>query len=124
MAHFAELDENNVVLRIIVVSNDECRDDSGNESEAIGASFCNRLLGGVWKQTSYNGRIRKNYAGIGFIYDEAKDAFIEPQPFPSWALNTTTCQWEPPSPFPLDGGAYIWDEPTLSWVSVESVSQP
>lgn len=119
MAHFAELDENNIVLRVIVVGDDDCKDGSGNESEAVGAAFCNRLLGGVWKQTSYNARIRKNYAGIGFTYDSARDAFIAPQPFPSWKLNETTACWESPVPYPANGGVYMWDEETLSWVAVE-----
>ena len=119
MAHFAELDENNIVLRVIVVGDDDCKDGSGNESEAVGAAFCNRLLGGVWKQTSYNARIRKNYAGIGFTYDSARDAFIAPQPFPSWKLNETTARWESPVPYPTNGGVYVWDEETLSWVAVE-----
>jgi len=78
MAHFAELDENNVVIRVIVVANDELIDENGYESEAKGVAFCESLLGGNWKQTSYNGNFRKNYAGIGHIYDATEDAFIEP----------------------------------------------
>ena len=116
MAHFAELDENNIVLRVIVVGDDDCKDSEGNENEEIGAAFCRNLLGGVWKQTSYNGRIRKNYAGIGYVYDETRDAFIAPQPFPSWALNELTAQWTPPTPYPDDGNSYLWDENALSWV--------
>jgi hypothetical protein len=123
MAHFAELDENNIVLRVIVVGDGDCKDDGGDESETVGAAFCNCLFGGVWKQTSYNARIRKNYAGIGYVYDEALDAFIPPQPFLSWSLNTDTCQWEAPSPYPVDGGAYFWNEPTLSWALIEDVLQ-
>ena len=118
MAHFAELDENNIVLRVIVVGDDDCKDSRGNESEAVGAAFCNRLLGGVWKQTSYNARIRKNYAGIGFAYDEARDAFIPPQPFTSWKLNETIANWEPPIPYPTDDKLYTWSEESLSWVPV------
>ena len=118
MAHFAEIDGNNIVLRVIVVGDDDCKDGSGNESEAVGAAFCNRLLGGVWKQTSYNARIRKNYAGMGFTYDEALDAFIPPQPFPSWKLNETVANWEPPVPYPTDDKLYMWSEENLSWVPV------
>jgi len=118
MAHFAELDENNTVLRVIVVGDDDCKDSRGNESEAVGAAFCTRLLGGVWKQTSYNARIRKNYAGIGFAYDEARDAFIPPQPFTSWKLNETTANWEAPISYPDDGRLYVWSEESLSWVPV------
>jgi hypothetical protein len=87
MAHFAELDANNVVLRVIVVGNPDTADANGVEKEYIGAAFCERLLGGTWKQTSYNGNIRKNYAGIGYTYDAGLDAFITPQPYPSWALD-------------------------------------
>jgi hypothetical protein len=119
MVHFAELDENNIVLRVIVVGDDDCKDGSGNESEAVGAAFCNRLLSGIWKQTSYTSRIRKNYAGMGFTYDEGRDAFIPPQPFPSWTLNETTAYWESPVPYPTNGGVYMWDEEVLSWAVVE-----
>jgi hypothetical protein len=79
MAHFAEIGLNNTVLRVIVVSDDDCKDQYGNESEIIGAKFCHDLFGGVWLQTSYSGRIRKNYAGIGFTYDSKLDAFIAPE---------------------------------------------
>jgi len=118
MAHFAELDENNIVLRVIVVGDDDCKDGDGNEREEIGAAFCVNLLGGVWKQTSYNARIRKNYAGIGFAYDEARDAFIPPQPFTSWKLNEMTANWEAPVSYPDDGKLYIWSEESLSWAPV------
>jgi len=116
MAHFVELDANNVVLRIIVVANADTADVSGAEKEEIGAAFCERLLGGTWKQTSYNGNIRKNYAGIGFTYDADRDAFIPPQPYPSWVINEQTCIWEAPVPYPNDGKRYNWDENTLSWI--------
>jgi hypothetical protein len=120
MAHFAEIDENNVVLRVIVVANKDTADASGNESEAIGVAFCQRLLGGNWKQTSYNGNIRKNYAGIGYTYNAAIDAFVPPKPYPSWVLNNDTAQWEPPVPMPTDGAMYTWDEASQSWVQVPS----
>ena len=118
MAHFAELDENNVVKRVIVVDNKDTADANGNEVESIGVAFCQKLLGGNWKQTSYNGNIRKNYAGIGYLFEAARDAFIPPQPFPSWTLNDDTCLWDPPVPYPNDGEMYEWDEDTQSWSPV------
>ena len=118
MAHFAELDENNVVLRVIVVNNNETIDVDGVEKEAIGVAFCEKLLGGTWKQTSYNGNIRKNYAGIGYTYDAQKDAFIPPKPYNSWVLDENTCRWEAPVPYPQDGKRYLWDEATLTWIEI------
>ena len=109
MAHFAELDSNNTVLRVIVVSDD---------NEAEGENYCHDLLGGNWKQTSYNNNIRKNFAGIGFTYDTAKDAFIPPQPYVSWTLDETTCQWKPPVDYPSDGKVYKWKE-GLTWQAGE-----
>ena len=119
MAHFAQLDDNNVVTQVIVVANEEILLD-GVETEAKGVIFCKSLFGEdtKWKQTSYNGNIRKNYAGIGFSYDAGRDAFIAPQPFPSWTLNEDTCQWQPPTPMPTEG-LWQWDEATLSWIEVE-----
>lgn len=93
MAHFAKLDESNIVTEVIVVHNNELL-DNGVESEAKGIAFCQSLFGGNWKQTSYNGNIRKNYAGIGFSYDEQRDAFIPPKPEGDWILNEDTCLWE------------------------------
>ena len=115
MAHFAEIGEDNIVLRVIVVDNKDTSDTDGNEVESIGAEFCRNLLGGTWKQTSYNANFRKNYAGIGYKFDSQRDAFIPPQPFDSWVLNETTCRWEAPVAYPTDGTFYIWDEPTQSW---------
>ena len=115
MAHFAQLDENNVVTQVIVVANEELMED-GVESEAKGIAFCQSLFGGNWKQTSYNGNIRKNYAGIGHTYREDIDAFVPPQPYPSWALNDKA-QWEAPTPMPQDG-RYTWNEATQSWEAV------
>lgn len=117
MAHFVELDEKNVVLRGIVVSNADTADVSGAEKEEIGVAFCNRLLGGTWKQTSYNGNIRKRYAGIGYTYVTLLDAFVAPQPYPSWYLDKNT-DWQAPVLMPTDGKRYAWDEPSLSWVEV------
>ena len=128
MAHFAELDENNIVLRVIVVSDDDAIN---------GEVFCNNLLDGNWKQTSYNTHggvhyapdsqipddgvaLRKNYASKGYVFDEVRDAFMTPQPYPSWTLDEDTCWWEPPIPKPSDdsGGYYEWDEPTVNWVYI------
>jgi hypothetical protein len=122
MAHFAQLDENNVVIQVIVVDNKDTSDAFGVEKEHIGAAFCERLFGGTWKQTSYNGNMRKNYAGIGYTYDAELDAFVPPTPYPSWVLNTETAQWESPVPIPEDAFTgnppkrYYWDEETTSWV--------
>jgi hypothetical protein len=118
MAHFAKLDENNVVTQVIVVANSDTADASGVEKEYIGAAFCERLFGGTWKQTSYNGNIRKNYAGIGFTYDATIDAFVPPKPYPSWLLDTNTAQWQAPVPYPNDGKFYNWDEVSQTWVEV------
>lgn len=123
MAHFAQLDENNVVTQLIVVSNNDCILD-GQENETIGVLFCKSLFGQNtrWKQTSYNGSIRKNYAGIGYKYDVERDAFIPPKPFASWLLNDDTCQWEAPLQYPNDGKPYKWDEPSLSWQEINTLS--
>jgi hypothetical protein len=123
MAHFAQIDETNTVVQVLVVSNDQ---------EHRGQDFlANDLgLGGTWIQTSYNTKggvhtgsgtpLRKNYAGIGYKYDPVRDAFIPPQPFPSWVLNEITCWWEPPVPYPPSYSpfTYVWDESTTSWKSV------
>jgi hypothetical protein len=118
MAHFAELDQNNVVLRVIVVDNRDTSTPDGTEVESIGVAFCQRLFGGNWVKTSYNGNIRKNYAGIGHTYDSGIDAFIPPKPFPSWVLNQTTAQWEAPVAMPTDGKKYSWDEDVTDWVEI------
>ncbi len=132
MAHFAELDNNNVVLRVIVVSNDDCKDSDGNESETVGIAFCQSLFGSdtYWVQTSYNNNIRYRYAGIGSTYDQDNDVFILPQPYPSWILNTDTWDWDAPVLKPDDAGfhedtntfiAYFWNEETISWDKEETV---
>lgn len=118
MAHFAELDANNIVIRVIVVANSDCLDQDGNENEAIGALYCHRLFGGRWIQTSYNGNIRGHFAGVGWPYDPRLDAFIPPKPYPSWIFNETTLNWEAPIPYPQDGNTYWWDETTGHWVIV------
>ena len=111
MAHFAKLGVGNKVLKVEVVSNDIAT------TEKAGEEFLQNLYGSrdVWKQTSYNGNIRKNFAGIGYIYDQTRDAFIEPQPYDSWTLNETTCLWEAPVCKPDDGKKYEWNETTQTW---------
>ena len=116
MAHFAEIGLNNTVTRVIVVNDNECKDQFGNESETIGAKFCYDLFGGVWLQTSYNGNMRKNFASIGFTYDSTRNAFVPPKPFESWVLDEETCSWKSIIPMPTDGKMYSWDESTTSWV--------
>lgn len=115
MAHFAELDSSNVVLRVIVVATEDNSDANGVEKEYIGAAFCERLLGGRWLQTSYNGNIRKNFASIGGTYDEQRNAFIGIKPYPSWVLDEDTCKWN--SPVPQPEGLYKWDESTQTWTA-------
>lgn len=121
MAHFAELDENNVVQRVIVVANKDTADANGVEKEHIGAAFCESLLGGTWVQTSYNGNFRKHYAGVGYTYDAARDAFIPPQPYPSWSLDDD-CNWQAPVPKPDDDFMYAWDEASQQWEISEFMS--
>jgi len=108
MAHFAKLDENNNVIDVIVVA---------DEHEAYGEQWCQEWSGyPYWKQTSYNDRIRKNYASIGGVYDPVRDAFITPKPYPSWVLDETTCRWEAPVPYPNDDHMWLWDEENVQWV--------
>ena len=127
MAHFAKLDQNNVVI-FVTVGRDE---DNGKEAELTART------GDVYKQTSYNTRggvhygqdgepsaeqskaFRKNYAGLGYTYDAGRDAFIPPKPYASWVLNETTCLWDAPVPYPADGKRYTWDEATTSWVETD-----
>lgn len=118
MAHFAQLDVNQVVVTVIVVDNNELIED-GVESEQKGIAFCQNLFPGTqWVQTSYNASFRKNYAGVGFIYDTARDAFVPPKPFASWVLDEQKCVWIPPIKRPDDGKKYKWDENSVSWVEV------
>jgi hypothetical protein len=112
MSHWAELDENNIVLRITVGDNNDPAGDEGHQ-------WLIDNLGGNWIKTSYNGNIRKNYAAIGYTYDEERDAFILPKPYASWILNEETCQWQAPTPMPNDEGIYTWNESTLSWDTAE-----
>jgi len=115
MSHFARIDENNVVTQVVVVANKDTADANGVEKEHIGAAYLEKLLGGTWKQTSYSGKIRKNYAGVGYTYREDIDAFVAPKPYPSWVLDENA-QWQAPVPMPDDGEMYSWDEDTQSWV--------
>lgn len=122
MAHFAELDANNVVLRVVVIGNADTADANGVEKEHIGAAFCERLFGGTWKQTSYNGNMRKRYAGIGYTFNEELDAFVAPKPFPSWVLNNTTAEWEAPVAMPVvEGKRFVWNEATGAWDEAEGL---
>ena len=115
MAHFAEINSEGIVQRVIVVDNKDTLDENGQESEAVGAAFCNNLLGGIWKQTSYNATIRKNYAGIGYKYDEELDSFIPPKPYSKWILNEETAQWEAPVAHPNDEKFYTWNDNKGEW---------
>lgn len=120
MAHFAQLDSDSKVIQVIVVGNPDCLDVNGNESEEVGIAFCQSLFGSdtQWIQTSYNGKFRKNYAGIGYVYDVQRNAFIAPKPYRSWLLNEETCQWEAPIPHPDDEGFYQWDENRNMWINL------
>ena len=118
MAHFAKIGLNNEIISVEVVDNNDLLDSNNNEVESIGIDFLTQLCGwAIWKQTSYNGTFRKNYAGIGYTYDSVRDAFIPPQPFYSWILNEDTCQWESPVPYPDDDKMYNWDEDITNWVA-------
>ena len=122
MAHFAELDENNTVLQVIVVHNNELLDDEGQENEAKGVEFCSTLFGHTnWVQTSYNHSIRKQFAGTGYTYDSESDIFVAPQPYPSWSLDDNS-DWQAPTPMPEDDNMYSWNEETQSWDLVEPVT--
>lgn len=115
MAHFAKLGTGNIIEKVEVVSNDIAT------TEQAGVDFLNNLYNtrDVWKQTSYNGNIRKNYAGVGWKYDQTRDAFIPPKPYNSWTLNESTCQWEAPIAYPNDNNNYKWNEENQSWDLVE-----
>ncbi len=139
MAHFAEIDENSTVIQVIVVSDNDCQDSEQQECEETGIQFCKSLFGEdtKWKQTSYNSFLGKrydpetnlpiegeigfrgNYAGIGYTYNEELDAFLPPQPYPSWILNKETYTWEPPIPYPESEELYIWNEENQEWKTLE-----
>lgn len=121
MAHFAKINKNSGrVERVIVIGNNDCGGGDFPESEAIGQAFIKNVLKdpGTWKQTSYNDNFRVRYAGVGYIYDEEKDAFIPPKPYRSWILNEISLMWNPPIPMPNDGKNYQWDEATVNWIEV------
>lgn len=120
MAHFAQLDENNVVIDILKVNNEDMLDANGQEQEYIGVAFLKNLFGQdiKWVQTSYNGNFRKMYAGLGFLYDEEYDQFVPPRPFSNWILNKPLGEWEAPVPYPTDGKEYFWEESMQSWQEV------
>lgn len=117
MAHFAQIDNNNIVVQVIVVDNQNLIDANGGESEATGIAYIESILGTdmSWVQTSYNGNFRNKYAGIGYYYDQQKDAFISPQPFESWTLDSSGLNWIPPVPYPEDGNVYQWNEKVGYW---------
>lgn len=117
MAHFAQIDTNNIVTTVIKVNDNEILVDE-IEVEQKGIDFCHSLFGGVWVQTSYNGNIRKQYAGIGYTYDADADQFVAPQPFPSWTLDSNN-DWQAPTPKPE--GSFYWDEETLAWVAIPAI---
>jgi hypothetical protein len=114
MAHYAYLDENNIVIAV-TVGKDETELINGLDTETYYAQATSYTV----KRTSYNGNIRKNYAGIGYYFDEARDAFIAPKPYDSWILDEETCRWQAPTPMPEDGKLYGWDEESLSWIESE-----
>ena len=130
MASFAKIGLNNKVIQVLSIHNKELLDSNGIEQEVNGIDFLTKLTGwAIWKQTSYNTianvhklggtPFRKNHAGIGYTYDEDRDAFIPPKPYSSWTLNETTCQWEASTPYPNDGKRYNWNEDTTSWEETE-----
>ena len=121
MAHFVQLNENNIVINGVVVNNEDIIVD-GVESEQAGIDFCANLFGGVWKQTSYNGRFRKNYAGHGYKYDATRDAFIPPIPYEGWTLVEETCLWEPKVRYTDDGKTLAWDKDALTWIEVTTIA--
>ena len=127
MASFAKIGLNGKVIEVLSVNNEVLKDANGVEQEALGIDFLTKLTGwAIWKQTSYNTfkgvhsnngtPLRKNHAGVGYTYDENRDAFIPPKPFEGWILNEDTCLWIPPVPMPKDGYRYEWDNTTLSWL--------
>jgi hypothetical protein len=146
MAIFAKIGLNSKVIEVLSVHNNELKDSNGIEREELGVEFLTKLTGwAIWKQSSYNtfsGKyfnidpitgvttlaqdqskaFRKNHASIGYTYDETRDAFIPPKPYPSWVLNETTCLWTSPVPYPNDGERYTWDESTKNWILVTQSS--
>jgi hypothetical protein len=126
MAHFAQIDENNTVVQVLVVNNDDLGNTAFPESELLGQTFLSNLLPGTtWKQTSYNHNFRFRYAGVGHtFYPDVGEhgGFSPPKPIenPSFVFDSTVCNWVPPIPYPTDGSDYYWDEPTLAWIKIPS----
>ena len=128
MAHFVKIDASNIVIGGVVLDDKDTEDENGNEVESVGAKYLSDGFGGTWKKTSYNtsGNVhrlggtpfRKNYAGIGYTFDEGRDAFYAPKPYPSWTLTEATCQWDAPTAYPDDGKKYEWNEDITSWDEV------
>ena len=119
MATFAKIGLNSKVIESLSVHNDVLKDANGMEQEALGIDFLTKLTGwAIWRQTSYNNNMRKNHAGIGYSYDEERDAFIPPKPYPSWLLDENTCLWDSPIPYPDDGNRYEWNESNQSWDAI------
>ena len=129
MAHFAKLGTGNIVEQVISINNSVITDANGVEQEQLGNDFINKLYNtrDVWKQTSYNNNIRKNYAGIGYQYDQTRDAFIAPKPFNSWILNEDTCRWEAPVAMPTttleDNQYYSWNESIINWEVKDKINE-
>lgn len=142
MAHYAKAENNSLVEQVLVVNNEDTFDSNGQESEIVGNTFLNNLLGGnsQWLKTSYNTRggihyqsdnntpsedqskaFRKNFAQIGYTYDEQRDAFIPPKPYPSWILDEFSCLWNPPISYPNDNQNYYWNENDLTWKLIENI---
>ena len=117
MAHYAQINSSNIVTQVIVIDNKDTADANGTEKEYIGAAYCERLFGGTWKQTSYNGNIRKQYCGVGYSYNPDADVFVAPQPFPSWSLDSNH-DWQAPVAYPTDDKAYQWNEDELEWIEI------
>lgn len=122
MAHFAKLNQDNLVIDVVVVANDVLLDSNNEEQEQLGIDFLNSTFGEYnWKQTSFNGSFRKNYAGVGYSFNEDLNAFIPEKPFNSWILNKNTCQWDSPKPRPsetLPSVGYMWDESDQEWIEI------
>jgi len=128
MAHFAEIDALQRVIRVLVVDDADIQNENGNEDDLVGMKYLHDAFGGTWLRTSYNTQngvhilggtpFRKNFAGVGSTYDSARDAFIPPKPFDSWTFNETTCRWDVPVVMPDDDKNYRWDEETTNWVEI------
>lgn len=122
MAHFAQLDKNNVVLQVIVVNDKDTQTELGIESEEVGIAFCKKLFGEntKWIQTSFNSSFRGRFASVGYIYDSRTDSFLPPKPYQSWIFDNKQLSWVAPVEKPTDNNRYIWDESTISWKSIEA----